>query len=125
MSLDRKEKEIFLIGETNCDPWVNGNANTKRPKQVDSELQVELLIKTCTKGAINPTNNDTKTIPGMQISYFSTSNARYICKTHVLVEMGVVNRYFIYRIRKIYAYKIKNTSYIVEDSQILEYEKAS
>ena len=44
--LDRQDTKINLIGNTNCDPVDNKNANTKRLKQVYSEFRLEQLIKT-------------------------------------------------------------------------------
>ena len=44
--LDRQEKEIILIGDTNCDLMDKRNASTKKLKQVYSEFQLKQLIKT-------------------------------------------------------------------------------
>ena len=76
------------MGDTNCDLVDNKNANTKRLKRVYSEFQLEQLIKTYTRVAIN------------------TSDARYIIKTGTR-ETGIVDHYLIYGIRKINAWQIK------------------
>ena len=104
--LDRQDKEIILIGDTNCDLMDNRNANTKKLKQVYSEFQLEQLIKTNTRVAIKTSDNGTKRISKSPIDHFSTSNARYVFKTDVL-ETGMVDHYLIYGIRKIHAWRIK------------------
>jgi len=41
--LDRQDKEIILIGDTNCDLIDNRNFNTKKQKQLYSEFQLEQI----------------------------------------------------------------------------------
>ena len=83
-TLDREDKEIILIGDTNCDLMNDRNANTKRLKHVYSEFQMEQLVKTYTRVATITSDDGTKRISKSLIDHFSTSNARYILKTGVL-----------------------------------------
>ena len=76
--LDRQDKEIIFIGDTNCDLMDYRNANTKKLQQVYSEFQLEQLIKTYTRVAIKTSDNGTKRVSKSLIDHFSTSNARYI-----------------------------------------------
>ena len=93
-TLDREDKEIILIGDTNCDLMNDRNANTKGLKQVYSEFQMEQLVKTYTRVATITSDDGTKRISKSLIDHFSTSNTRYILKTGVL-ETGMVDHYLI------------------------------
>ena len=54
--LDKEEKEIIIIGDTNCDFAKKKNTNAKRLKAIYSEYQLEQLIKGYTRVSI--TNNE-------------------------------------------------------------------
>ncbi len=54
--LDKEEKEIIIIGDTNCDFANKPNTNAKRLKTIYSEYQLEQLIKGYTRVSI--TNNE-------------------------------------------------------------------
>ena len=51
--LNKQDKELILIRDTNCDLMDNKNANAKRLKQVYSEFQLEQLIETYTRVVLN------------------------------------------------------------------------
>jgi len=53
--LESDEKEIILIGDTNCDFKNNKNANSKKLKSIYSEYQLEQLIKRYTRVVITTT----------------------------------------------------------------------
>ena len=55
--LDREEKEIILIGDTNCDFKCSKNANAKQLKLIYSEYQLEQLIKSYTRVAMTTTES--------------------------------------------------------------------
>ena len=125
-SIDREDKEIVLTGGTNCDIRDSRKANTKKLKQVYSEFQMEQLIKTYTRVPINTSDNGIKRISSSLIDEFCTSNVRYILKTGVL-ETEMVDHYLIYGIRKINAWRMKNTIIspkIIESRNMRKYDKS-
>ena len=120
-------KEVIVIGDTNCDKCdkkEGRNANTKKLTQVYSEFQMEQLIKTYTRAATNTCDNAIKRISRPLIDHFSTSNAIYFLKTDVLAA-GMVDRYLIYGIRNINAWRIKKaivSRKIVESRNMRKYD---
>ena len=125
-SLDRKDKQIILIGDTICGIKDNRDANTKKFKQAYSEFKMELLVKTYTRVATNTSDNGTKRISISVIDHFSSSKARDILKIDDL-ETWMVDHYLIYGIWKINAWRIKKpvtSTKIVESRNLRKYDKS-
>ena len=101
--LDKEEKEIILVGDTNCDIMDHKNANTKKLKLVYSEYQLTQLIKSYTRVAVTTTEQGDKRISKSLIDHFSTSNPNFILTTDVL-ETGMVDHFLVYGVRKVNAW---------------------
>ena len=124
--LDKEEKEIILVGDTNCDTMDHKNANTKKLKLVYSEYQLEQLIKSYTRVAVTTTEQGDKRISKSLIDHFSTSNPKFILKADVL-ETGMVDHYLVYGIRKVNAWRLKKEHAkpkLVESRNMKQYDKA-
>ena len=102
--LDKEDKEIILIGDTNCDFKDRCDANTIKLELIYSEFQMEQFIKNYTRIAITTTQQGEKRTSKPLIDHFSTSNSKYILKSDVL-ETGMVDHYLVYGIRKINAWR--------------------
>ena len=104
--LESDEKEIILIGDTNCDFKNNKNANSKKLKSIYSEYQLEQLIKRYTRVAITTTELGEQKVSKTLIDHFSSINPNYIVEADVM-EIGMIDHYLIYGIRKINAKRQK------------------
>ena len=102
----KEEKEIILVGDTNCDIMDNKNANTKKLKQIYSEYQLEQLIKSHIRVAVTKTGQGDKRISKSFIDHFSTSNPIFNLKAEVF-ETGMVDHYLVYEVRKVNAWRLK------------------
>ena len=124
--LDNEEKEIILVGDTNCGIMDHIKANTKTIKLVYSENQLEQLIKSYTRVAVTTTEQGDKRISKSLIDHFSTSNPKFILKADVL-ETGMVDHYLVYGVRKVNAWRLKKEHAkpkIVESRNMKQYDKA-
>ena len=122
-NLDKEEKEIILIGDTNCDFKKIKNANAKKLKWIYSEYQLEQMIKSFTRVAITSTESGEKKVSKTLIDHFSSTNPKHILVADV-IRTGMVDRYLIYGIRKINAWRRKgNKRKVVESRNINKYDK--
>ena len=85
--LESDEKEIILIGDTNCDFKNNKNANSKKLKSIYSEYQLEQLIKRYTRVAITTTELGEQKVSKTLIDHFSSTNPNYIVKADVMFNI--------------------------------------
>ena len=104
--LENDEKEIILIGDTNCDFKNSKNANSKKLKSSYSEYQLEQLIKRYTRVAITTTEPGEQKVSKTLIDHFCSTNPEYVIEADVL-EIGMVGHYLVYGIRKINARRQK------------------
>ena len=123
--LDREEKEIILIGDTNCDFKCSKNANAKQLKLIYSEYQLEQLIKSYTRVAMTTTESGEQRTSKTLIDHFSSSNSKYIIEADV-VKTGMVDHYLVYGIRKINAWRRfkKKKPNVIESRSMTKYDKA-
>ena len=105
--LDKEEKEIILIGDTNCDIASKQNSNTKRLKAIYSEYQLEQLVKSYTRVSITTNENNEQRTSKTLIDHFSTTRKQYISEVDVL-EVGMVDHYLVYGVRKIGNQRLRN-----------------
>ena len=68
--LDKEEKEIILIGDTNCDIASKQNSNTKRLTAIHSEYQLEQLVKSYTRVSTTTNENNEPRITKTLIDHF-------------------------------------------------------
>ncbi len=122
--LDEEEKEIILIGDTNCDFKNNTkNQNTKSLKSIYRELQMTQLVKDYTRVATVQTGeNNTRTTRSL-IDHLSSNKPSLIIKCNVL-ETGMVDHYLVYGIRKIETKKLQlRNPKFVETRNLKKYNK--
>ena len=74
--LDKEEKEIILIGDTNCDFMSKQNSNKKRLKEIYSEY----VIKSYTRVYSTTNEHNEQRISKTLIDHFSTTKKQYISK---------------------------------------------
>ncbi len=101
-NLDQDGNEIILIGDTNCDFKNSQSSNTKKLKAIYSEYQLEQLIRSYTRVAVTTNENREQNVSKTLIDHFSTTNPNNIQKADVF-ELGMVDHYLVYGIRKINA----------------------
>ena len=124
--LDKEEKEISLVGNTNYDIMDHKNTNTKKLKLVYSDYQLTQLIKSYTRVAVTRTDQGDKRISKSLIDHFSTSNPKFILTTDVL-ETGMVDHFLVCGVRKVNAWRLKKERAkpkIVESRNMKQYDKA-
>ena len=124
--LDKEEKEISLVGDTNCDIMDHINANAKKLKLVYSEYQLTQLIKSYARVAVTTTDQGDKRISKSLIDHFFTSNPKFILTTDVL-ETGMVDHFLVYGVRKVNAWRLRKERAkpkIVESRNMKQYDKA-
>ena len=125
--LDKDEKEIILVGDTNCDFKGSPlNSNAKKLQSVYAEYQIEQLIKAYTRVAIREGANGQSQISHSLIDHFSTNKSKYILETGVL-ETAMVDHYMVYAIRKVNAWRLntKSKNNTVESRNMKNYDKAA
>ena len=79
-----------------------------------SEYQLEQLIKSYTRVAVATNERNEQITSKTLIDHFSTTSPKYILKADVL-ELGMVDHYFVYGIRKVNAWRVK-----IKQPRILE-----
>lgn len=122
-NLDKEDKEVILIGDTNCDFKNAKNANAKKLKLIYSEYQLEQLIKGFTRVAMTTTESGEQKVSKTLIDHFSSTNPKYIIEADV-IRTGMVDHYLVYGIRKINAWRRKgNKQKIVESRNMKKYDK--
>ena len=94
------------MGDTNCDLKSSKHPNAKTLKQLYREYQFEQLITDYTRVAVTTNETGESTTSKSLIDHFSTNRAKYIVKSGVL-EIGMVDHYMIYAVRKINAWRLK------------------
>ena len=107
-NLDQNEKEIILVGDTNCDFKCNRNSNANKLKFIYSEFQLEQLIKSYTRVAVTHTDDGDPTVSKTLIDHFSTNKPNYILNVDI-IETGMVDHYMIYGIRKVNASRLNSS----------------
>ena len=121
--VDKEEKEMILIGDTNCDFKNNQNANAKKLKTIYSEFQFTQLINKYTRVAITTNEQNEQKTTKTLIDHFSTTSPRYILRADVL-RIGMVDHYMVYAIRKINAWRLKKKKpKIIESRSLSRYNK--
>ena len=121
--VDKEEKEMILIGDTNCDFKNNQNANAKKLKTIYSEFQFTQLINNYTRVAITTNEQNEQKTTKTLIDHFSTTSPRYILRADVL-RIGMVDHYMVYAIRKINAWRLKKKKpKIIESRSLSRYNK--
>ena len=121
--VDKEEKEIILIGDTNCDFKNNQNANAKKLKMIYSEFQFAQLMSKYTRVAVTTNEQNEQKITKTLIDHFSTMSPRYILRADVL-RIGMVNHYMVYGVRKINAWRLKKKKpKIIETRSLSKYDK--
>ena len=117
--LDSEDKEVILIGDTNCDLKSQSDWNTKRLKSLYSFFQFEQQIKEYTRVA-SKINNEGKTIITKSlIDHFATNRVRHILKSEV-IQIGMVDHYLIIGTRKINAWRILQKCQKTVETQMLK-----
>ena len=121
---DKEEKEIILIGDTNCDLKHPQDSNTKKLKMSYSEYQFEQLINKCTRIAVTTNErNEQKTTKSL-IDHFSTTKPWNILTADIF-RIGMVDHYMIFGIRKLNARKFrKKKARIMETRNLSKYDKS-
>ena len=80
--VDKEEKEIILIGDTNCDFKNNQNANAKKLKMIYSEFQFAQLINKYTRVAVTTNEQNeqktTKTLIDPRGGHFDVFGTGYV-----------------------------------------------
>ena len=125
--LDSDEKEIILVGDTNCD--FRGSplsSNAKKLQSAYAEYQIGQLIKAYTRVAISNGANEQSQISHSLIDHFSTNKRKYILESGVL-ETAMVDHYMVYAIRKVNAWRLntKHENKIVESRNMKNYDKTA
>ena len=106
---DSEDTEIILMGDTNCDLKSSKNPNAKMLKQLYREYQFEQMFTDYARVAVTTNETGESTTSKSLIDHFSTNRAKYIVKSGVL-ELGMVDHYMIYAVRKINAWRLKRKS---------------
>ena len=106
-------KEIIFVGDTNCDLKNNKSSNTKIMAVIYSEYQLEQLIKSYTRVAVKTNERNEQIMSKTLIDHFSTTSPKYILKADVL-ELGMVDHYLVYGIRKVNAWRVTTFQQILE-----------
>ena len=114
--LENEEKEIILIGDTNCDFTNDRNTNSKKLISIYSEYQLEQLIKRYTRVAVPTAESGKLKVSMTLIDHFSSTNPKYIIEADVM-EMGMVDHYLVYGIRQINARRYKESTKKVVESR--------
>ena len=123
--LDKGQKEIVLIGDTNYNLVCKQNNNTKRLKAIYSEYQLEQLVKSYTRVSTTTNELNEQRISKTLIDHFSTIRQKYIYEVDVL-ELGMVDHYLVYEIRKVGNKKLTNKKQkIIESSNLNKYDKVA
>ena len=123
-NLDRDGNEIILVGDTNCDLKSNQSSNANKLKAIYSEYQLEQLIKSYTRVAVTTNERNEQNISKTLIDHFSTTSPKYILKADVL-ELGMVDHYLVYGIRKVNAWRVKNKKpKVLETRCMSNYDRA-
>ena len=77
--VDKEEKEIILIGDTNCDFKNNQNANAKKLKMIYSEFQFAQLINEYTRVAVTTNEqNEQKTTKNTNRPFLNSEPQVYL-----------------------------------------------
>ena len=124
-NLDQTEKEIILVGDTNCDFKCIQNSNANKLKFIYSEFQLEQLVKSYTRVAVTNSENGDPTVSKTLINHFSTNKANYILKVDI-IETGMVDHYMVYDIRKVNASRLNSSKKqrLAETHSLKRYNKA-
>ena len=89
-----------------------------------SEYQLEQLIKSYTRVAVTTNERNEQITSKTLIDHFSTTSPKYILKADVL-ELGMVDQYLVYGIRKVNAWRVKNKKPIIlEIRSLSKYDRA-
>ena len=121
--LDSEDKEVILIGDTNCDLKSHSDWNTKRLKSLYSFFQFEKQIKEFTRVASKRNSEGKTIITKSLINHFATNRERNILKSEV-IKTGMVDHYLIMGTRKINAWRTRQKCQkTVETRMFKKYKK--
>ena len=122
-AVDKKKKEIILIGDTGCDFKNNQNAHAKKLKMIYSEFQFAQLMNKYTRVAVTTNEQNEQKTTKTLIDHFSTTSPRYILRADVL-RIGIVDHYMVYGVGKINAWRLrKKKPRIIETRSLSNYDK--
>ena len=99
----------MLLGDTNCDFKSSKNPNAKQLRHLYSEYQLQQMITDYTRVAVTTDETGEHSTSKSLIDHFSTNRAKYIVKSGV-VQLGMVDHYMIYAVRKVNAWRLKRNS---------------
>ena len=94
------------------------NGGRKRLKALYSKYQLEQLIKSHARVSTITNEHNEQRITKTLIDHFPTTKKQYIFEVDVL-ELGMVDHYLVYGIRKISAQRLKNRKPKVIESRNL------
>ena len=82
------------------------------------------MIKSYTRVAVKTNERNEQNISKTLIDHFSTTSPKYILKADVL-ELGMVDHYLVYGIRKVNAWQVKNKkAKVLETRSLSNYDRA-
>ena len=81
----------------------------KKLRQLYSEYQLQQMITDYTRVAVTTDETGKHSTSKSLIDHFSTNRAKYIVKSGV-VQLGMVDHYMIYAVRKVNAWRLKRNS---------------
>ena len=124
-NLDHTEKEIILVGDTNCDFKSNRNINANKLKFIYSEFQLVQLIRSYTRVAVTHNEDGDPTVSKALIDHFSTNKPNYSLNVDI-IETGMVDHCMIYSIRKVDAPRLNSSKKqrLAETRSLKRYNKA-
>ena len=100
---ESEDKEIILMGDTNCDLKSSKNLNAKTLELWYREYQFEQMITDYTRIAVTTNETGESTTSKSLMDHFSTKRAKYIVKCGAL-EQGMADHYAV---REINAWRLK------------------
>ena len=100
--LDAEEKEIILVGDTNCDYKKPKDCNTRKLKLIYSEFQFEQFITDFTRVSTTKSSNGETNTSKTVINHFFTNRPNFISE-YGIIKTGMSDHYMIYGIRKLNA----------------------
>ena len=90
--LDSEDKELIIIGDTNCNLTSKTDRNTKRIKTLYDLFHFKQQIRDCTRVASITNENGEKLITKSLIDHFATSREKSILEAES-IKLGMVDHY--------------------------------
>ena len=114
--LDSEDKEVIIIGDTNCDFMSHKNSNTKRLKSLYDLFHFKQQTRDYTRIA-SQINKDCITIVTKSlIDHLATNREKYILKTEI-IKSGMVDHYLTIGTGKVNAWRIKQRSENIKETR--------